>query len=724
MKPTKKRRRKPRVKIPVWTSAQSHLKQTDLALFMNVAIRLALLCIATTGMGLLIVQAYEIPISHFRVGAWSFFAALFFNVVFLFLKFRYAFPAFAVLGWLYYRIADDILFDLRCFADYFLVYLDGSTLATARYAGRSIETVLYVMPLSFQEGLERSVIMLCVALALIFALSARGKFIGSILITAILVIIPAVAASKARYVPAMTLLAVGMLGLYSIWASQEQSFLKSAKPRKQRRSPFIPIIHRHGVNGAITAAIALIACILAQIIIPPEKTQSTIEFFSELSDKAIELSYEIGEKFSGGFTGMNLPALDHGGYMPSGSINIDSSLSINNPTISRTPIMNVYLENIANPVYLRNGIGAVFNPTRGSWDVNYSRGRNNMQNFPGNFYPEHEYVVFMQKTGALGYSLDSFFSRQTISVEPLVRSRPVMLPTSPYFPNYKTDSRLRASHDSILQKSSGTAPETFVWDVLYPKRRPTAELGFTDYLGRSQGDFAYALKDLENYILFSRPLTESEADLYDVPSEHEDYLLLSFNTSRPRQTFAPQFPDAGALRIYTLEYDLTAEEYLNQLKLYEEMVYEAYTETEPSETTNMIRLLVEAGILHSDSEGGNLRYHYAVPPDLHRDYTHAESLEQYLKYTYNYSLITDNNAGDNTMLGNFLFDTKSGHCALYATVMTLAMRELGLPARYVTGYVAGGPGAPLERAHDGNFVHVLRARDLHAWVEVYFQGVG
>ena len=65
----------------------------------------------------------------------------------------------------------------------------------------------------------------------------------------------------------------------------------------------------------------------------------------------------------------------------------------------------------------------------------------------------------------------------------------------------------------------------------------------------------------------------------------------------------------------------------------------------------------------------------------------------------------------------FLNETKSGHCSLYATAMTLMLRRLGIPARYCTGY------AVHPQTVSGN-VKVLKQRDLHAWVEVYMDDFG
>jgi hypothetical protein len=685
--------------LPVWTGGQVEL--TGTSIIMNVAARFALLCAATAGTLLLFVQLYQIPVDINIVVFWSVLASIAFNVSFIYLKFRYALPLFILAFILFLRLrGGEFLFNLGCLADYFLLYIDSDIVRTAGYSSRDYYAVFDNMSLIFYEGIEQGVIYFSVFLSLLFALSARGKFIGSILITSIIVLIPAIASQKATYVPAMTVLAVSMLGLYSIWASQEGSFLKSQNPRKQKKPPFIPKIHRHSVNGAIAALIALSAASIAQRAIPIEKTQETIDFWGEAADSVIEWFYEIGERIGGGFTAINAPMIDTTGFTPGGSIESPGQLSINNPTMSRRHIMNVTLENQGIPIYLRNGIGTVFNPSTGRWDVG-SRG-NRMSDFPDSFYPEHEYLIFRQRADAVGYNADSLIGRQRVDVEKLFGLRHIMLPTSPYMPDYKADNRFNWTHDSILQTRGRPSPHSsYTWDVLYPIV--------------SNFNLGSALADINTLILGENPLTAAQAqELPNLRAHYNDYLFLRFASSAT-------LPDTGALRIFVDEYGLTATEYQQMIREYEEMVREVYTVTVPSETENMQRLwneIIPPGFIRIALTPADV-----VNPDgTLNNFYRATLIENHFKNNYTYSLTEDNNSGENTLLGNFLFETRAGHCALYATAMTLLLREQGIPARYVTGYVVGnGNGV---RTYDNRFVYEVLERDLHAWVEVYFENIG
>lgn len=65
----------------------------------------------------------------------------------------------------------------------------------------------------------------------------------------------------------------------------------------------------------------------------------------------------------------------------------------------------------------------------------------------------------------------------------------------------------------------------------------------------------------------------------------------------------------------------------------------------------------------------------------------------------------------------FLFEQRSGSAERAATAMVVMLRALGVPARMAVGFL---PGTRTEA--DGPFL--VRARDAHAWVEVWFPTAG
>ena len=63
----------------------------------------------------------------------------------------------------------------------------------------------------------------------------------------------------------------------------------------------------------------------------------------------------------------------------------------------------------------------------------------------------------------------------------------------------------------------------------------------------------------------------------------------------------------------------------------------------------------------------------------------------------------------------FLTESRRGYCMHFASAATLLLRWIGVPARYVTGYVADVPASGHARVPDSA---------AHAWVEVYIDGYG
>ena len=64
-----------------------------------------------------------------------------------------------------------------------------------------------------------------------------------------------------------------------------------------------------------------------------------------------------------------------------------------------------------------------------------------------------------------------------------------------------------------------------------------------------------------------------------------------------------------------------------------------------------------------------------------------------------------------------LFDAREGYCTYYATSMIVMLRHLGIPARLAAGFSQGAYDSD-----SGQFV--VREREAHTWVEVYFPGYG
>jgi hypothetical protein len=92
-------------------------------------------------------------------------------------------------------------------------------------------------------------------------------------------------------------------------------------------------------------------------------------------------------------------------------------------------------------------------------------------------------------------------------------------------------------------------------------------------------------------------------------------------------------------------------------------------------------------------------------------YDKAKALEIYLQNNFGYTL--ELKPGGEEPLAEFLFDYREGHCEYFATAMAVMLRTQGIATRVVNGFQ---PGEYNETAD----VYVVKQRNAHSWVEVYF----
>jgi len=98
-------------------------------------------------------------------------------------------------------------------------------------------------------------------------------------------------------------------------------------------------------------------------------------------------------------------------------------------------------------------------------------------------------------------------------------------------------------------------------------------------------------------------------------------------------------------------------------------------------------------------------------------YDAIQAIHAWLAANVEYDLNAPVPAGDEDAVDDFLFESKRGFCEQIATATAIMLRSLGVPARIATGYVPS--------SHDAVAgVWTSRASDAHAWVEVYYRGLG
>ena len=134
---------------------------------------------------------------------------------------------------------------------------------------------------------------------------------------------------------------------------------------------------------------------------------------------------------------------------------------------------------------------------------------------------------------------------------------------------------------------------------------------------------------------------------------------------------------------------------------YPQWVRDTYSSYIPSATPRTIQLasqiVAEAG---------------AVTP-----YDQAKAIETWLRANITYNEIIPAPPAGQDAVDWVLFDLREGYCNYYASAMIVMLRSLNVPARMAAGF-AQGEWNELEGAF------VVKERDAHTWVEVYFPGYG
>ena len=106
-----------------------------------------------------------------------------------------------------------------------------------------------------------------------------------------------------------------------------------------------------------------------------------------------------------------------------------------------------------------------------------------------------------------------------------------------------------------------------------------------------------------------------------------------------------------------------------------------------------------------------------ITAEAETNYMKMRRLEEFLSQNFAYTLSPGDPPENQDFVYHFLFELQKGYCVYFATAFVTMARSLGLPARYVEGFLVNG-------IPDGEgYINVLNSM-AHAWPEVYFEGYG
>ncbi|KQP26117.1 DUF3488 and transglutaminase-like domain-containing protein [Aeromicrobium sp. Leaf272] len=113
-----------------------------------------------------------------------------------------------------------------------------------------------------------------------------------------------------------------------------------------------------------------------------------------------------------------------------------------------------------------------------------------------------------------------------------------------------------------------------------------------------------------------------------------------------------------------------------------------------------------------------------VTADATNDYDRAVAVQDYLRDNFVYSEtapVAEDYDGNGVRVLETFLEEKAGYCVHFSSAMAVMARELGIPSRIAVGYA---PGQAVGNDDDGDAVYEVTSDDLHAWPELYFDGVG
>lgn len=676
-----------------------------------IAVKLMLTYMLAVGTIMSFMDMYEIPFEFGSAIAQILLFVTAFMPIFIFIKKRYAIPVLAVgVGAVYYFFHSDINEACLLFKDYLFIQLDGRLLSTLQYVPVNSHAFL-TRTQDFTSAMNMAMLIIICIVCFVCVLCCYKKFRAlPLIIMWCVMFIPAFLSEDADY-SVYTLLAVtAFFGLYAIASSNsfyskipavgakrnevkndEKAFRKnlSKKNPVQTAKSELSRYGRNSLCGILAALITFGAAFGSQKLFPDmtyidteEVINSTVKFFTD-----------IGEYFSLVFSG-NTSGL-FSGYFSSDNFFINNNIELNAPPQSANdPVLKVTSSG-ENGMYLVGDIGVDFDGR--SWiGVQRKISQNELYsgeyNISDSFSPEQivQMTRYLNMSGLLSEKKLSDHEYRYINAH---------YEMSDY-------DDMRAAISTMEGISDGEPV------FLYSSQNVNIE-----YLKNTNVVFKPFLPDNnsymsnENFKYFGDTVIRI-ADRKNWMKSFESNVTLPVNPALFAVTLDSSDDNEKISLLQTVGYTYEeARRYIDDKKEYDRYVYDTYSSVPKSEKDNIKRFIAEFESKDGDNAG-----------IVDNKMLYAYGMCEYLRTHYQYSLNADNTSDrSNTMLGNFLFNTKQGHCALYASTMVLALREKGIPARYITGFTTGKLNF---NEYAGVYEKTIHENSLHAWVEVYSDDFG
>lgn len=674
-------------------------------------VKLALTYMLTVGTVLCFMNIYNIPFEFGSAIAQVLLFVTAFMSVFILIKKRYAVPVL-VFGAVvvYYFFHTAINESLILFKDYIFIQLDSRLLSTLQFVPVNSHAFL-TRTQDFVSGMNIAMLIITCVICFISVLCCYKKFRAlPLILTWCVLFIPAFISEDADYSVYVLLVITSFFGLYAISSAngfyseitvangksgsvkEEKVFRKNIKKKNpvQTAKSELSRYSRNCLCGILAAVITFGATFGSQKLFPDMSYINT----DNIINSTVKFFTDIGEYFSLAFSG-NAGGLFNG-YFSSDNFLINNNIELNAPPQSANePVLKVKSE-LDSGMYLVGDIGVDF--TGRSWtSVQRKTEQNKLYsgeyNISDSFSPEQIAQVeqYVKLFGGMSSAELTQGDRAYINAH---ENSPgyigIFLIYNDSESNYGELTFGMYNYESVnieYFKNSNIVFKPFLPDNnAYMKNE-----NFNYY-----GDTIIRIADRKNW------MKSFETNVL-IPENVGSYVFASDNMTDSEKIDMLQTVGFG-------NYE-TARRYIDDKKEYDRYVRDTYTSVPDSEKENIRRFISEFESTDGDNAG-----------IVSNKTLYAYGMCEYLRSHYAYSLTADNTSDkSNTMLGNFLFGTRQGHCALYASAMTLALREKGIPARYITGFTTG----KLElNGSTGMYEKTIHENSLHAWVEVYTEDFG
>ena len=205
-------------------------------------------------------------------------------------------------------------------------------------------------------------------------------------------------------------------------------------------------------------------------------------------------------------------------------------------------------------------------------------------------------------------------------------------------------------------------------------------------------------------------------------SAHVDIYPVQMHTATIFTPYRPMEIKSDSYKIY---YNSDLEIYKN--KLFFENKMKPYTVVFQLPTVKDKRLTGETAAV-SDK----MKEYLQLPKDLPQrvqqlakditrphvgSYNKMKAIEGYLRKQYPYTIQVDELPKNKDFVDFFLFEEKKGYCTYFASTMAVLGRNIGIPTRYVEGFLL-----PNRKNSEG--LYEVTANMAHAWVEAYIEDMG